>query len=132
MTVPWVCLPVPHVVLPLIPPALRNYNGHMVSDMLSSLGAYSSLSEGLRDIGAYGKVPCPDFNRFEVDRERSTLFIVEEGEALMSTSWREEPDSSDPLAVVRAGQGMFVLYLPGEPYLIRKEGDVRVSMVKVG
>ncbi len=114
----------------MIPQAFRNYNGCMVSDKLSSLASYYSLAEGLRDWEGTSS-PCPEFSSFAVDREKSTMFIVEKGEAVMSTSWREEPDSSEPLAAVKAEEGMFVLYLPGEPYLVRKGSDAEVSMVKV-
>ena len=65
-----------------------------------------------------------------VDRKHTVLFIVDRGSAVFSTSWRETPDSKEPSMALEAGEGDFVLFLPGEPFLV-KTGDASVRMYRV-
>ena len=110
-----------------------SYNCGMVVDDLSLLSQYHPLDESLRSLQ---DLPCeglPVFHGFMVDRRRSTLFTVERGAIMASTSWRESPESMEATAAVHVGPGSFVLYLPGEPYLVKAETeDTEATMRRAG
>ncbi len=99
----------------------------MVIDSVAELKGYCALSEGLAS--AHEKKEIPVCSRYSVDREHTLIFFPEEGDLIASTTWRENPESLDPIAAAAVKEGSFVLFLPGEPYLVKTEG--RASMIKV-
>ena len=105
------------------------YNRIMVKDRMKEIARYWSLSEGLRAISSSQASPLPDFHGFRTDRSHTVVFVLSRGSASFSTSWRENPDSREATAVVRASAGDFVLYLPGEPYIMRSDDpELELSM----
>ena len=101
----------------------------MVIDRMRNVSRYAMLSEGLRKIAAARSCPVPDFHGYRTDRDHTVVFSVTAGEAVFSTSWRENPDSRDAKAVVRASAGDFVLFLPGEPFIMRPvSAEPEISM----
>ena len=102
----------------------------MVSDRIENLHLYSQLSEGIAEIERMIPEEAGKCDGYSVDREHTVIFIVDSSKALFSTSWRENPDSREPLSAVTAFSGSFVLFLPGEPYLA-KIGDASVRMYRV-
>lgn len=105
------------------------YNRLMVKDRMKEIARYRALSEGIRDISSAPSSPVPDFHGFRTDRSHTVIFVLSRGSAVFSTSWRENPDSCEAKAVVRASAGDFVLYLPGEPYIMRSDDpELELSM----
>ena len=103
----------------------------MVSDKLENLHLYSPLAEGLSRFHEKSPEPLQERDGYSVDRKHTVLFIVDSLSAVFSTSWRENPDSREPLAAVTAQEGSFVLFLPGEPYLVKaREASVRMYRVE--
>ena len=102
----------------------------MVSDKLENLHLYSPLAEGLSRFQEKSPEPLQERDGYSVDRKHTVLFIVDSLSAVFSTSWRENPYSREPLAAVTAQEGSFVLFLPGEPYLV-KAGEASVRMYRV-
>lgn len=103
----------------------------MVSDKLENLHLYSPLAEGLSRFHEKSPEPLQERDGYSVDRKHTVLFIVDSLSAVFSTSWRENPDSREPLAAVTAQEGSFVLFLPGEPYLVKAwEASVRMYRVE--
>ena len=102
----------------------------MVSDKLENLHLYSPLAEGLIRFQEKSPVPLQGKDGYSVDRKHTVLFVVDSFTAVFSTSWRENPDSREPLAAVTVQEGSFVLFLPGEPYLV-KAGEASVRMYRV-
>ena len=103
----------------------------MVVDRMRNVGKYSALSEGIRGIGSLKPAKMPDFYGYRTDKDHTVVFSVLGGSVLFSTSWRENPDSREPLAAVTAQEGSFVLFLPGEPYLVKAwEASVRMYRVE--
>ena len=88
---------------------------------MKEISRYGTLSEGIRDIASAHSVPVPDFHGFRIDRSHTVVFVLSRGSAVFSTSWRENPDSREAKAVVTASAGDFVLYLPGEPFIMRSD-----------
>lgn len=91
---------------------------HMVVDSLSRLLSYRALCPGLSSLMVQSTLP--EFTEYKVDREHIALFSVMEGVFLASTTWRENPLSREPVAALRLETGMFALYLPGEPFLVKQ------------
>ena len=102
----------------------------MVSDKLENLHLYSPLAEGLSRFQEKSPEMLQERDGYSVDRKHTVLFIVDSLSAVFSTSWRENPDSREPLAAVTVQEGSFVLFLPGEPYLV-KTGEASVRMYRV-
>lgn len=95
----------------------------MVSDSLSNLSTYFSLDEELRKLSSYDGGVLPSFYGFRREKERSVIFTVESGSAIASTSWRETPESMEPISALRVTAGSFVLFLPGEPFIVKAEDE---------
>ena len=105
----------------------------MVLDELRNLSSYFPLDDSLRTLTDAAAAELPPFHGFMTDREHSTVFMVEDGSITASTTWRENPISRDVTAVVRATEGMFVLYLPGEPFLVKADTeDTKAVMLVAG
>ncbi len=100
----------------------------MVKDSVNSLKSYYSLDDRLANLNQYESVEVPQFNGFNLDKCFSHIYLVNKGEAQFATSWRENPDSRDVTALVVAKAGEFVLYLPGEPMLVKCGEDSEVSL----
>ena len=110
-----------------------SYNLSMVLDELRNLSSYFPLDDSLRTLTDAAAAELPPFHGFMTDRERSTVFMVEDGSITASTTWRENPISRDVTAAVRATEGMFVLYLPGEPFLVKADTeDTKAVMLVAG
>ena len=95
----------------------------MVSDSLSNLSTYYSLDEELRKLSSYDGEVMPSFYGFRREKERSVIFTVESGSAIASTSWRETPESMEPISALLVPAGSFVLFLPGEPFIVKAEDE---------
>ena len=104
----------------------------MLLDRCDRLKDYYPLDEKLRDIVLNESVEIPEFNGFLVDKSRTYLFTVNKGSALFATSWRENPSSRETTGVIGAKHGEFVLYLPGEPILVKIEEGSEVSLFRSG
>ena len=100
----------------------------MVKDSTKNLNSYYSLDEKLREIKSYESQEILVYRGFAVDKEHTSVFLVNKGEGLFATSWRENPDSRDVTGLVSAKQGDFVLYLPGEPMLVKCGEDSEISL----
>lgn len=100
----------------------------MVLDYCNHFKKYYSLDEGLKNVMDLESMAVPVFNGFSVNRSSSCLYTVNKGEAVFATSWRENPDSMEATAVCKAREGQFVLYLPGEPMLVKVEEGSEVSL----
>ena len=93
----------------------------MVVDALANLSKYRTLSESFASLGSLHVEDLPVFRDFMVDKDHTLLFTVESGAITAATTWRESPDSKEVTAAATVKQGCFVLYLPGEPYLVKAE-----------
>lgn len=102
----------------------------MLLDKCDRLKEYYSLDDRLRNIHSKESEEIHEFNGFEVDKKSSCLFTVNKGSALFATSWRENPLSREATAVVNATGGDFVLYLPGEPMLVKLQEGSEVSLFR--
>lgn len=102
----------------------------MLKDKIDNLNKYYSLDDNLR-LFSSDKLSdvTSDMESFLVDRAHSMLFVVENGKASFATSWRENELNREVTGVMTAENEEFVLYLPGEPYILRKcSDDVLVSV----
>ena len=95
----------------------------MVIDKMRNVCKYSALSEDIRRMDELKPFALPDFYGYRVDRKHTAVFSVLSGSVLFSTTWRENPESRDANAAVTAKSGDFVLFLPGEPFLMRILSD---------
>ena len=95
----------------------------MVIDKMRNVCKYSALSEDIRRMDELKPSALPDFYGYRVDRKHTAIFSVLSGSVLFSTTWRENPESRDANAAVTAKSGDFVLFLPGEPFLMRILSD---------
>lgn len=100
----------------------------MVKDKANCIKNYYSLDEKLRELASLESQEVPEYRGFVVDKEHTTLFLVNKGEGHFATSWRENPDSRDVTGLVKASSGEFVLYLPGEPMLVKCGEDSEISL----
>lgn len=100
----------------------------MLKDKTERLEAYYPLDDRLRD--DLEKIELPTYYGFIDDTDSSTLFIVSSGSITAATSWRENKESREPIAAVRAYEGEFVLYLPGEPMLVKADDDAEVEVYR--
>ena len=100
----------------------------MVIDRMRNLCKYRTLSEGIQAMDGRCRASIPDFYGYRTDKDHTVVFSVSEGSALFSTSWRENPGSRDANAAVRASAGDFVLFLPGEPFMMRADDGAVIDM----
>ncbi len=96
----------------------------MVSDRLSVLGKYYDILPSLKGIDHALSSYQESMESFDVNRKYSTLLVVEAGEVSAATTWREVPGGRDVTAAMKLSKGDFVLFLPGEQYLVKGEGRV--------
>ena len=100
----------------------------MLKDRIENIGKYNGLDEALKSF-SLDKLSSPaPYSSFMVDKEKTTLFYVEKGEVDFATSWRDNENNREVLAVIKAEEGEFVLFLPGEPYIYK---NTDFSVVKI-
>lgn len=104
----------------------------MLKDRTDNLSKYIVLDESLSSFSPVKAKEIVSFSDFVVDKEHSVLFFVDCGEVSFATSWRENELNREVLAVMRAGKGEFVLYLPGEPYLVKCDENASVRYWSLG
>ena len=93
--------------------------GGMVKDITRNLIAQTSLDEKLKDIRSMeGRNPELS-SSFLVDKVNSHFIEVLSGTAQVATTWREMPESNEVLSLLTVKAGESVLFLPGEPRLIK-------------
>ena len=91
----------------------------MVKDEVRNLIAQTSLDEKLKDIKSMeGRNPELS-SSFLLDRNHSHFIEVLSGSAQVATTWREMPESNEVLSLMTVNAGEAVLFLPGEPRLIK-------------
>ena len=103
----------------------------MVLDCCEKLKEYYPLDDNLRGLSSLESKEIPQFNGFLVNRKSSCLYTVNKGSAIFATSWRENPDSMETTAALTAQAGHFVLYLPGEPMLVKCGEGSEVSLFEL-
>ena len=64
---------------------------------------------------------------FIVDRKYSHFIEVLSGSAQVATTWREMPESNEVLSLLTIKAGEAVLFLPGEPRLVKPGEDSELS-----
>jgi len=96
----------------------------MVSDRVSDIGKYYDILPSLKGIEHSLSSYQESMESFDVNRKYSILLLVEEGKVSAATTWREVPGGRDVTAVMNLSKGDFVLFLPGEQYLVKGEGRV--------
>lgn len=105
----------------------------MVSDTLSNLSLYYPLDEELRKLSLYEGKELPSFYTFHTDKKQSVIFTVERGKAVASTSWRETPDSMEAISALYVKAGSFVLFLPGERFIVKaNDENTEITMRVLG
>ena len=92
----------------------------MILDNISRLNSYRTLCPELSSLERRCPLDISCFDEYAVDKEHFALFLVDGGGYLASTTWRENPYSREAVAALRLSSGQFVLFLPGEPYLLRE------------
>lgn len=100
----------------------------MLKDNIKNIDKYLSLDTSLTGFRIDGMHEVDPAASFVVDRDNTTIFLVEKGRSSFALGWRENENNSEVLAVMDAGEGDFVLYLPGEPYTLRPQ---KGALVKV-
>ncbi len=109
--------------------AFFGYNRAMVSDHLHSIAKYRPLDEKLGSLRDMPAEELPVFHCYRTMKDNTVVFTVGKGSATASTSWRENPGSMEATAAVTLGAGDFVLFLPGEPFIVKaNEEDAEISM----
>ena len=103
----------------------------MVRDDVRNLHSYFPLDEALRHISEEKTEEVPVFHSFNVNKACTVIVTVEKGSITASTSWRESPESRDVTAAVKAKSGEFVLFLPGEPFLVRFDTEETEAVMRV-
>ncbi len=91
----------------------------MLRDNIKNIDKYLSLDPALRGFRREEMKEATPAESFVVDRDNTTLFLVEKGRCSFALGWRENENNMEVLAVIDAREGDFVLYLPGEPYTLR-------------
>lgn len=103
----------------------------MVVDYVRNIRSYYSLDESLKEISSFDVKDVPDFHGFHRNEKHTVIFTVERGSITASTSWRENPDSREAIAAVKVRSGMFVLYLPGESYIIKYDTENTEASMRI-
>lgn len=95
----------------------------MIVDKLENLERFLALSIDIKNLdGKKGKTVINPEIEFLRNSKKIKLFIVEEGCATFSTTWRECYDSMEVTGIIKLEKDSFALYLPSEPYLVRTDG----------
>lgn len=107
----------------------------------ASVGPYQSDNPNISySLVEYQSSPEP--KAYQVYEETSVLHVMLSGEELMALSWREHARSirfdheghatleGDPIGVIHAKAGHFVLFMPGEPHTVGMESSGKSSLVR--
>ena len=103
----------------------------MVIDDVRNLSAYKALDDALSQIAEAECMEVPVFRSFQRNPKNTVVFTVEKGSITVSTSWRESPDSLEALAAAHVVKGNFVLFLPGEAYLVKLDSEDTEATMRV-
>lgn len=105
-----------------------HYTVGMVKDKSRTLVRFSKLESGLERIKNMEGVPVSSMESFSTDGKNSYFYTVLSGSALCATTWREMPESGEITGAFTLFAGEAVLYLPGEPRLVKVLDDSEVSV----
>lgn len=108
--------------------ALLHYTVGMIKDKSRNLVKLTGLEGGLERIRTMEGTPVSSMDSFSTDAGNSYFYTVLSGSAICATTWREMPESNETTGAFSLGAGDAVLYLPGEPRLVKVVGDGEVSM----
>lgn len=100
----------------------------MVKDKSRTLVRFSKLESGLERLKNMEGVPVSSMESFSTDGKNSYFYTVLSGSALCATTWREMPESGEITGAFTLFAGEAVLYLPGEPRLVKVLDDSEVSV----
>ena len=100
----------------------------MLKDNIDNIDKYLSLDVSLSGFRRNEMSIAEQCDSFVVDSDNTTLFLVEKGECSFALSWRENENNREVLAVMKAEEGEFVLYLPGEPFTFRPSGEAVIRV----
>ncbi len=103
----------------------------MVVDEGRNLHLYFPLDEALKSISKAEVLPIPEFHSFQINRSHTVIFTVEKGSVTAATSWRENPDSREVTGAVSLESGMFAIYLPGEPFLVKCDTEDTEAVMRI-
>ena len=98
---------------------------------MRNLRFFFPLDEALRNVSESEVKEIPVFHSFHVDKKNTVIFTVERGSLTATTSWRENPESRDVTAAVKVRSGEFVLFLPGEPFLVKCDTEDTEAVMRV-
>ena len=97
----------------------------MVKDKSRLLVKRTYLEEELKDVAEMEGIDVQSMSSFDRDPEYSHFFEVLRGSCIAATTWREDENSDEVTAVFTLKSGDGVLFLPGEPFLIKfQEAEV--------
>ncbi len=99
----------------------------MVKDTSRNLVRRTCLDDKLCEISKMEGRSVEVSDRFIVDRFFSHFIEVLSGTAQAATTWREMPESNEVTAIVTLKAGDAVLFLPGEPRLVRPAEGAELS-----
>lgn len=100
-----------------------NYYKTMIVDKLENLEKFLALSIEIKNLDEKkGKTLDSPKIEFLRNSKKIKLFVVKEGCAAFSTTWRECYDSMEVTGIIKLDKDSFALYLPSEPYLVRTDG----------
>lgn len=91
----------------------------MIKDDIKNIKKFYSIDNAIKSMDiAKGKIIAQN-DSFLVDSKNTKLFFVEKGEALFATSWRDNPNNREVIAVMKAKESNLIIYLPGEPFIVK-------------
>ncbi len=92
----------------------------MIVDKIENLIKYESIVHEVAKLDEFLPIKVMESDtEFDINKDNCALFVITSGLATFTTTWRENIETEDVIAAVNAGAGHFVLYLPGEPVLIK-------------
>ena len=100
----------------------------MIKDKSRTLARFSKLESGLERIKGMEGVPVSSMDSFSADGKNSYFYTVLSGSALCATTWREMPENREITGAFTLSAGEAVLYLPGEPRLVKVLDESEVSV----
>lgn len=100
----------------------------MIVDKIENLSRYESLVHEVTKLETFLPMRVQESDtEFDINKDNCALFVVLTGLATFTTTWRENIETEDVIAAVNAGAGYFVLYLPGEPVLLKLGSKAHVN-----
>jgi len=95
----------------------------MILDKEVNIPSYRKLLTSLSALEKLLPYPVESQEEFTCDKKNSTLIIIKKGSFSVATSWRELENSKDVTSAFLVNEGDALLFLPGEHYLIKGEGN---------